>query len=82
MGEPKDRPGDPQATRQDFYYRAIKTLPNSEVILGHYLTHNVWMKPVRPADCNNKNYVEVIKTEEKGSDVNLAAHLLMDAFDN
>ena len=40
------------------------------------------MKPVRPADCNNKNYVEVIKTEEKGSDVNLAAHLLMDAFNN
>jgi hypothetical protein len=26
--------------------------------------------------------MRVIKTEEKGSDVNLATHLLMDAFDN
>lgn len=33
--------------------------------------------------CNPKvaaSYVEVIKTEEKGSDVNLASHLLYDAF--
>jgi uncharacterized LabA/DUF88 family protein len=29
-----------------------------------------------------KTFAQVIRTEEKGSDVNLAAHLLMDAFDN
>lgn len=28
----------------------------------------------------NGSYVEVIKTEEKGSDVNLATHMLYDAF--
>lgn len=77
----KDRPNDPQATRQDVYYRAIQTLPNSEIILGHYLTHQVRMKLVRPADCHNRNTVEVLKTEEKGSDVNLATHLLVDGFE-
>ncbi len=29
-----------------------------------------------------KPYVQVIKTEEKGSDVNLATHLLVDAMSN
>lgn len=29
-----------------------------------------------------KPFVQVIRTEEKGSDVNLATHLLVDAFDN
>ena len=29
-----------------------------------------------------RGYVRVIKTEEKGSDVNLATHLLIDGFDN
>ena len=28
------------------------------------------------------DYIEVIKTEEKGSDVNLATHLLYDGFRN
>ncbi len=78
----KDRPNDPQATRQDVYYRALQTLPNSSIILGHYLTHPVRMKLVRPTDCNHKKTVEVIKTEEKGSDVNLATHLLVDGFEN
>lgn len=78
----KDRPNDPQATRQDVYYRAMQTLPNSSIILGHYLTHPVRMKLVRPTDCNHKKTVEVIKTEEKGSDVNLATHLLVDGFEN
>lgn len=78
----EDRPNDPQATRQDVYYRAIQTLPNSSVVLGHYLTHRVWMRLVRPADCHNKKSVNVLKTEEKGSDVNLATHLLMDGFEN
>ena len=46
---------------------------------GHFLTHTVRMplanpKPGAPATA------EVLKTEEKGSDVNLASHLLLDAF--
>lgn len=40
------------------------------------------MKLVKPSDCNNRKTVEVFKTEEKGSDVNLATHLLVDCFEN
>ena len=32
------------------------------------------------ANANPQQFVEVIKTEEKGSDVNLAVHLLHDAY--
>jgi len=32
--------------------------------------------------CNPTQFVTVDKTEEKGSDVNLATHLLLDAFKN
>ena len=76
------RPNDPgQPVRQQTYLRALRTLPTTEIILGHYLTHNVWMpKVVSPG--HPQEYVEVIKTEEKGSDVNLATHLLNDAHLN
>jgi hypothetical protein len=37
------------------------------------------MMPLAPP---GKGYVRVIKTEEKGSDVNIATHLLMDACDD
>lgn len=35
--------------------------------------------PRVPVPCRGQEYVRVIKTEEKGSDVNLATHLLHDA---
>ena len=38
--------------------------------------------PLAFAIPGQKPFVRVIKTEEKGSDVNLATHLLVDAFDN
>lgn len=72
-------PNDPdQATRQQVYWRALRTLPNFEMYLGDFRTRQVRMKKVQPPP----NTVEVYKTEEKGSDVNLAAHLLMDGFKN
>ncbi len=37
--------------------------------------------PLAAPRANGPKTVEVIKTEEKGSDVNLAAYLLMDAFE-
>ncbi len=71
------RPSDPtQPDRQRVYLRAIQTLPNVSVHLGFFLTHNVSM-PL--ANTNPPQYVRVTKTEEKGSDVNLATHLLNDA---
>lgn len=75
----KPRPNDLQEPiRQQTYLRALKTLPNIEVIYGHYLSHRVWM-PLAEMENGRVKYVEVIKTEEKGSDVNLATHLLHDA---
>lgn len=76
------RPGDPsQPQRQMFYFRALQTLPNFEIIFGHYLSHVTSMPLAKPVPGQNP-FVKVIKTEEKGSDVNIASHLLADAFDN
>lgn len=77
-----ERPNDPdQPIRQQTYLRALRTLPTTEIVFGHYLTHNVWM-PAVPVPGTRQQYVEVIKTEEKGSDVNLATHMLHDAHLN
>ncbi|MEO8451562.1 MAG: NYN domain-containing protein [Gemmatimonadota bacterium] len=74
------RPSDPdQPNRQQTYLRALQTLPNIEVIYGHFLTNRVRM-PVANCPPNAQRYEWVIKTEEKGSDVNLATHLVADAF--
>src|SRR5512147_2920034 len=72
------RPHDPQApVRQQIYLRALKTTPNLRILYGHFLTHSVRMI-LTGSDPPQKVWVD--KTEEKGSDVNLAAHLLFDAF--
>jgi uncharacterized LabA/DUF88 family protein len=74
------RSNDPQKhIRQQVYWRALKTIPNLEIIEGHYSEHNKWMRLAHPKKGKSK-YVEVIKTEEKGSDVNLAVHLLHDGY--
>jgi hypothetical protein len=73
------RPNDPdQPVRQQLFLRALGTLPNVSIHLGHFLTHEVTMALVVPPGHPQK-YARVIKTEEKGSDVNLATHLLHDA---
>jgi uncharacterized LabA/DUF88 family protein len=71
------RPGNPRApTDQQMYLRALRTIPNLSITYGHFLTH-----PVRMAltDVTPVKKVWVDKTEEKGSDVNLATHLVRDA---
>jgi hypothetical protein len=71
------RPQDPdQLTRQQTYLRALRTIPNLTIIEGSFLTHEIMM-PLAPP---KKGYAKVIKTEEKGSDVNLATYLLIDAY--
>jgi uncharacterized LabA/DUF88 family protein len=73
------RPSDPdKPLRQQTYWRALRTIPNLEIIMGSFLSHDVTMPLSAPA----KGYARVIKTEEKGSDVNIATHLLVDAFHN
>lgn len=76
------RPNDlNQPKRQQLYFRALATLPKVSVHLGHFLVHEVTM-PMTVAPGQPLRYVKVIKTEEKGSDVNLATHLLHDAHMN
>lgn len=72
-----ENPGAP--TRQNIYLRALATLPNVEVIFGHFLSHKVMM-PLADPPVVGPRFVRVLKTEEKGSDVNLASQLLLDAF--
>jgi hypothetical protein len=70
------RPNDlQQPIRQQIYLRALQTLPHLEIIYGHFLAHEIYM----PRADDPAQTVKVIKTEEKGSDVNLAAHLVNDA---
>ena len=74
------RPDDPQKhIRQLVYLRALETLPDFEIIYGFYLSHVVKLRLARPPKKGPKS-VEVIKTEEKGSDVNLAVHMLHDGY--
>jgi uncharacterized LabA/DUF88 family protein len=73
------RPNDPdQPVRQRTFLRALQTIPNLEIILGTFLSHEVTM----PRSPLGSGYAKVIKTEEKGSDVNIATHLLVDGFRN
>lgn len=76
------RPHDPtQPIRQQTYLRALRTIPHLEIIYGHFLSSEVSML-VAGNPPNAPQYVRVIKTEEKGSDVNLATHLLSDGYKN
>jgi len=73
-------PHDPDApTRQGTYLRALATIPNLTIHCGHFLSSRCTMA-LASSKSNPPEKVEVIKTEEKGSDVNLATHLLLDGF--
>ena len=73
------RPDDPdKPIRQQIYLRALATLPNVTVSLGKFMSHKVKMRLVSPPEGGPK-FAKVWKTEEKGSDVNIATHLLHDA---
>lgn len=74
---------DPQSPqRQQTYIRALRTSSRVSIHLGAFRIDKRTM-PVHPArlDANGDLVTaRVRKTEEKGSDVNLAAHMLVDAF--
>lgn len=75
------RADDPDApVRQQMYIRALATIPFLTVHYGHFLSNVVRMPLARSLHMGGRaHYVDVLKTEEKGSDVNLATHLLHDA---
>ena len=79
-------PHDPKASdRQDVYLRALRTIPNLTIHEGLFTSWPRWLPkyplvysdPTKPPEL-----VQVLRTEEKGSDVNLATLLLIDCFDN
>ena len=65
--------------RQDVYLRALQHYRREvAVYFGHFLRHTVRAPLAHPM--GSTRTAEVIKTEEKGSDVNLAVHLLNDSW--
>jgi len=73
--------------RQNIYLRALRTLTNITIHEGRFALREVRL-PQFPLAYINGNYtkppqnVQVLKPEEKRSDVNLATMLLMDCFQN
>ena len=81
-----------QQLRQKTYWRALLTIPCIEIIEGHFLSKKTWMPEASSVEHlaqlaalgqnvrgHRPNMLEVYRSEEKGSDVNLAAHLIHDA---
>lgn len=64
--------------RQQIYINALKTRPEISFHWGRFLTKT----KRRPLVADPTRFVDVHDTEEKGSDVNLAAHLLHDGWRN
>ncbi len=66
--------------RQYTYIRALHSLGCCEIYYGFYLS-NIKRAPLAQPTAEQK-FINIIHTEEKGSDVNLATHLLLDGFRN
>ena len=74
------RPTNPgQAQRQLIYLRALATLPRLEVYYGQFRS-GTKRRPLSELVPGLPTHVLVRDSEEKGSDVNLAARLLVDGF--
>jgi hypothetical protein len=71
--------------RQEVYFRALSTIPNLTIHKGRYALREICLPQYPLAYVkNNQNKppqnVQVLKSEEKRSDVNLATYLLTDCF--
>jgi hypothetical protein len=80
---------DPQApARQQLYLDALSTVPEISLHMGSFLLSEKFAGLCQPPEFRPRlslqqpwpDVVKVIKVEEKGSDVNLACHLLLDSF--
>jgi uncharacterized LabA/DUF88 family protein len=84
------RANDPDApARQAIYLNALSTVPEIAVHEGSFMISEPWMALAQPPQAKPNGFqwtlpapgvVKVIKSEEKGSDVNLGVHLVRDAF--
>ena len=74
--------------RQQLYLDALRSVPQVTIHLGTFLTSEKFAGLVKPPEFRPRialpqpwpDVAKVFKVEEKGSDVNLACHLLLDAF--
>lgn len=73
----RDDPESPK--RQHAYLRAIQTIQGLSIHYGTFLAKEIVRPLVNPIS-GLPAYVKVHTTEEKGSDVNLASHLIRDGF--
>lgn len=74
------RPNDPgQLERQRTYLRALATLPGFEAHYGD-IRPRTKTRPLAEPIPGLPEYVQILDSEEKGSDVNLATRLLIDGF--
>lgn len=69
-----------QPQRQQTYIRALATIPHLTIHYGHFLPKRK-RRPLAQQPTSGSRTVEILDTEEKGSDVNLASYLLMDGFE-
>jgi uncharacterized LabA/DUF88 family protein len=68
-----------QRSRQDVYLNALTMLPRLTIHFGEFVEHAKRQRFVHPP-AGGPRAAEVWVPEEKGSDVNLASYLLLDAF--
>ncbi len=74
------KPANPlQPQRQLFYLRALQTIPNLTIHYGHFLTNAVRIPLAQPSPAGPQTAL-VLKTEEKGTDVNLTTYLMADSL--
>jgi hypothetical protein len=68
--------------RQETYLRALRTIPKIELHFGKF-EQKVALRPVHPWETTSTGELRKVKVKdfkEKGSDVNLCAHLMHDAL--
>ncbi len=63
-------------TRQQIYLRALRSIPNLTIYRGRFLTTT----SKGPCVSQPSKIGHIYRSEEKGSDVNLAVHLVADGF--
>ncbi len=70
--------------RQHIYLRALRTLPNLEIIFGQFKERQVRgiLCDLEDKEKLKKDTVRIKKREEKESDVNIASHIIADAYEN
>ena len=72
--------GTASSRRQEVYLNALRThCRNLEIIPGYFKVRTVRMRLAHPKP-GQRREVDVLRPEEKGTDVNLAVHLIDDAW--